>query len=44
MMKKKFVAPQLQVMVLCEDDILTLSTMEKADAMILELGGIFESH
>ena len=41
MMKKNFVAPQLQVIALCEEDILTLSTADKGDGMILDLDEIF---
>ena len=41
MMKKIFVAPQLQVIALCEEDILTLSSGENGDGMILDLDEIF---
>lgn len=36
-MKKMFVAPELQVIALCEKDILTLSTVESKDAMVQDL-------
>ena len=46
-MKKMFVAPELQVIALCEEDILTLSVAEKgsdkANPMILDLKDIFNS-
>lgn len=40
-MKKLFVAPQLQVIALCEEDILTLSKADQGDGMILDLDQIF---
>ena len=43
-MKKMFVTPQLQVVALCEEDILTVSGVDAADAMILELDGIFANN
>ena len=40
-MKKIFVAPQLQVIALSEEDVLTLSTAAIGDSMVLELGELF---
>ena len=40
-MKKLFVAPQLQVIALCEEDILTVSGVDEADAMVLKLDELF---
>lgn len=44
MMKKMFVAPEAQVIALCEEDILTVSGVDAADAMVLELDEIFATN
>ena len=41
MMKKMFVAPELQVIALCEEDILTLSTSEAEPSMVVDLKDVF---
>jgi len=43
-MKKLFVAPQLQVIALCEEDILTLSGVNAANAMELDIAEILNSN
>ena len=40
-MKKLFVAPQLQVIAICEEDVLTLSATETGNSMILDLDDLF---
>ena len=40
-MKKEFVAPQMQIVKLCEKDVIMLSASENGSSMELDLGGLF---
>ena len=41
MMKKIFIAPQLQIVKLCEKDVIMLSAIQNGRSMELDLGDVF---
>lgn len=43
-MKKLFVAPQLLIIPLCREDVLTLSATASGDGMILDLEDLFNTN